>query len=543
MEGPIAGSTARSPLWMTVAAGVVALGFGAVGLVWGTYVAGGADSYGYVSQADAWLNGHLTIEQPFSREVPWPMGDQAFTPLGYRPRQSDTDGTLVPIYSVGLPMLMAAAKAIGGYRGVFWVVPCLGVALIAATFAIGRRLGNAGAGLIGAWLVATSPVSLYMVVAPMTDIPVAAGWAMAFLNVLGTTWMSALAAGIWAGVAVLIRPNLVPLAAVLGVAYLLRPRRDPSWRRHALLYAAPVLASAVTIAIINTRLYGSPLRSGYAPLPEMFSWSSVSVNAPRYFRWFVETHTVAGLVGMVALLVPLRMWWPRARIGDVGLAAIVAVTVWVLYLAYLPFDAWWFLRFLLASWPFIMLGVGAVAMAVCRGRHWSVAALVSAAIIGLGAYQVHLARQRFAFDQWRAERKYIAAGQAVARLTGRDSVIIGLQHTGSLRYYGGRMTMRFEWIEPAWLDRVVDWLSTHNARPYLLLDKGEVADFRTRFAGARTLQILDTPPLSVYENNDFMLFDLASPQPPTGTPERITVESTGTGPVAPAPRPRLRLTK
>lgn len=35
----------------------------AIGLIWGTHAAGGADSYGYVSQADLWLTGHLRIDQ------------------------------------------------------------------------------------------------------------------------------------------------------------------------------------------------------------------------------------------------------------------------------------------------------------------------------------------------------------------------------------------------------------------------------------------------------------------------------------------------
>ena len=43
------------------------------GLIWSTRVAAGADAYGYVSQADLWLQGHLHIDQGFGASVPWPL--------------------------------------------------------------------------------------------------------------------------------------------------------------------------------------------------------------------------------------------------------------------------------------------------------------------------------------------------------------------------------------------------------------------------------------------------------------------------------------
>src|SRR5688572_16166336 len=50
-----------------------------------TRMAGGADAYGYVSQADLWLRGSLAVQQPWVAEVPWPDAKWTFTPLGYRP--------------------------------------------------------------------------------------------------------------------------------------------------------------------------------------------------------------------------------------------------------------------------------------------------------------------------------------------------------------------------------------------------------------------------------------------------------------------------
>ena len=52
-----------------------------------TMVAGGSDSFGYISEADAWVRGSVEIPQPWIRQVPWPNADRSFSPLGYAPSQ------------------------------------------------------------------------------------------------------------------------------------------------------------------------------------------------------------------------------------------------------------------------------------------------------------------------------------------------------------------------------------------------------------------------------------------------------------------------
>jgi len=53
-----------------------------VGFHYGSFAAGGSDSYGYVSQADLWLRGKLRIEQPWVDEMSWPNRGFTFSPLG-----------------------------------------------------------------------------------------------------------------------------------------------------------------------------------------------------------------------------------------------------------------------------------------------------------------------------------------------------------------------------------------------------------------------------------------------------------------------------
>jgi 4-amino-4-deoxy-L-arabinose transferase-like glycosyltransferase len=97
-------------------------------------------------------------------------------------------------------MLMALAKLIGGQRAIFWVIPLCGGVFVLATFGIGRRLGGSSNGLIAAWLLATSPPLLFMLMAPMSDVPAAAAWTVTFWCVTAGTMAFAVAGGLAAAV-------------------------------------------------------------------------------------------------------------------------------------------------------------------------------------------------------------------------------------------------------------------------------------------------------------------------------------------------------
>jgi len=71
----------------------------ALGIAFGTFTADGADSYGYVSQADLWLHRTLIIDEPLAGEAPWRNANWTLTAFGYRP--GDRRGTIVPTYSAG----------------------------------------------------------------------------------------------------------------------------------------------------------------------------------------------------------------------------------------------------------------------------------------------------------------------------------------------------------------------------------------------------------------------------------------------------------
>ena len=488
-----------------------------------TRMAGGADAYGYVSQADLWLQGTLRVQQPWVAEVPWPDAKWTFTPLGYRP--SDRDWAIVPTYSPGLPMLLAVAKKIGGQCVMYTVVPLLAGLAVLATYGIGRRLHSPAAGLIAAWLVATSPVTLNSSLEPLTDVPVMALWALAFFFILGTSSLSAAAAGVSAGLAILVRPNLVTLAVPLGIWLLCRRDVAGSFVRSRLVpaavFAGTTLLGVAAVAAINQHLYGSAATSGYGRLEDQVALARLLPNFKRYTSWFIETHTVFPLLGLIALVAPLRRLWPR--VADRTIFALLAgaiVLLWGFYCAYLEFDSWGYLRFLLPSWPLIMIGFAALAVWVGtfnRPARW----VAGIAIVALGVWSSSEAYRRDVFEQRQAARHEAPIGHLVTTRTAPNSVLLTSERSGSMRYYGGRITLRYDLLHPEWLDRAVTWLSARGLRVYAVLDRRQADEVKARFSTQHTAAALDRPFL-VYEPAGTALFDLSQPRDPALPPEVIT---------------------
>ena len=86
-----------------------------------------------------------------------------------------------------------------------------------SAFVIARRLAGGMAGATAAILTATSPIVLFQVVQPMNDVLAAALWlaALALLIDQDSRRSPLVAAGILIGLAILVRPNLAPLALVV----------------------------------------------------------------------------------------------------------------------------------------------------------------------------------------------------------------------------------------------------------------------------------------------------------------------------------------
>ena len=489
-----AATPARLALAITIASTAVAFTFNAA-------TAGGSDSYGYVTHADAWRTVSFATPVPLADSAPWPRAIESFTPFGQHP--SPDRRALLPAMSPGLPMLMALFGVVGGHCAMFWVIPLTGGLLVWATFIAGRRAHSAAAGLGAAWLIATSPTVVSMSKSTMSDVPAAAFWVVSLACALRPTVWSSLGAGAAASVAILIRPNLLPLGAWIGMWIIWREgRTSPRGWTRVLSFAAAIAPGCIAVALLNNALRGSPLASGYGDLARLFALQNVRVNVPRYLAWMVETQTPLWIAGMIALAVPLCALWPgdngrRASVLFLGTAAVVCAA----YVAYVPFEAWWFLRFLLPAWPAIAIGAAALVLAAGRTAGPWGARAAAAVLLAVGVYGIVMTIRLGVFPPGEGERRYATVADLVARYTEPDSVIITLQDTGAVRYYAGRDAIRFDQLDERWLDRAVEWLEQRGRKPYFLLEEWEVTDFRRRF-GPHNRLARDMSPIVAYKAHE-----------------------------------------
>ena len=293
-------ANSRAETLRIVVAAAATLSAAGVGLAYGTFAAGGSDSACYLSEARLLASGTTRIDEPLARIAPWPASTLTFTPAGHTPSPV-APGVIVPICPPGLPLVMALFRTIG--LSEWLVVPLLGGLAIWLTFLIGRRIDGPLTGAAAAVLTAASPIFLYQVVQPMTDVPAAAWWLLVVFLAIGGRDETGFpfAAGLAASIAVLTRPNLLPLALIVAAylgwvamstdAQLAAAARVGRGLRAAGLFAIGLLPGLVVLGSLQRAMYGSPLANGYASLGSLFASSHVVPNLTRYTQWLIGTHT------------------------------------------------------------------------------------------------------------------------------------------------------------------------------------------------------------------------------------------------------------
>ena len=463
-----------------------AIGVAAVGLRWGTYAAGGSDSSCYALMADAFASGALQPASELVARVPWPDAAKTFTPGGFVTSASNPSAS-VPVCAPGFSVLLAPLIVIGGHDAIFAFTPIAGALLVWLTFIAGRTFGGPLAGAMAAVLVAASPVLLYQVVQPMNDVTTAALWMATFVALLHKRYVLA---GLVCGLALLVRPNLLPLAAVAGFAILVI--RDWGFGiRNVIQFGVAAAPFGLLVLWLNNSLYGSPLRTGYGELGHLFSLSAFSVNVSRYFGWLIDTHTPFPLLAFAA---PFAV--PHEKRADVALAIGLILATCIIYFLYTPFDDWSFLRFLLPA--ITLMIVLATVVCVQTLRHvLSPRLCVSASIvltITLAIFLVRTAEDRLAFNMKYLEQRYRSAGLVVRDRLPANAVVLSVWDSGAVRFHGRKEALVWAGLDPAWLDRSLAWLDAQGRTPYLLLESWEEPAFRGRFGNDSDIGKLDWPP-------------------------------------------------
>jgi hypothetical protein len=144
---------------------------------------------------------------------------------------------------------------------------------------------------------------------------------------------------------------------------------------------------------------------------------------------------------------------------------------------------WWYLRFLLpaAGAAAAVVAVGIVTLARVIPAPWGrfAAGVTLAALVT--ATMSFASRQGVFGDLRNGERHYIEVGEFVARALPDNAVIFAVQHSGTLRFYGGRMTLRFDWMDKDSASRVIGDVEGIGLHPYLVADDFELPQARSQF--------------------------------------------------------------
>ena len=197
----------------------------------------------------------------------------------------------------------------------------------------------------------------------------------------------------------------------------------------------------------------------------------------------------------------------------------------LLYLFYLPFDAWWYLRFVVPAVPIaLLLCADTVARAAGSSSTVRFAALAAFTVVA-ASHAMRFIDTRDLLGIGTGERRYLEPALHIASGTPPDSVILAMQHSGSVRYYTGRMIVRWDALDPAWLDRAVEFLRGRGIATYLLVEHWEEEPIRRRFAGQRTLADLDRRPIATARSGDIRLYSLQSGESSTRVPVDIPTDA------------------
>ena len=361
-------------------------------------------------------------------------------------------------------------------NAVFLLVPLCAALTVWLTVCSGARSPSRRQECSAALLVAVSPTFLLQTVQPMSDVPVGGVLALPLLLARRPSTAAAILAGVAASLA---HSRAAQSCAAVLSSRRRAPRCGPAvtaGRRHSLANrrghapsgaAGARLPGVVALGWIQAVRYGSPLGSGYGSFEDLFGLANIAPNLARYPRWLTETHTP---FIWLWLLAPLWIR-PRPRVSAFG---------WIRYGSRLPSswptcrtctsgrDEWSYTRFLLPALPLMLVFVAFVAClscargAPCLARRWPPRPRLSSssppvAIQRVVARGVRHARRRAEVSRRRG---------FVRRRLPATAFVLAAQHSGSIRYYSGRPTLRWDLLDAGSLDRAIASLRRAGYEPY-----------------------------------------------------------------------------
>ena len=411
---------------------------------------------------------------------------EASTPIKTIPHFTPTDGdyyfqqplgfsvvnetlSLVPTYPPGLPLHLLIAAQVVGWDHAAILVNVLGALLSGwLTFLLARKYCH----LSPAWALAATlllwacPLFVFFSLQPMSDMP-STGWCLlAFFSALNARqriiW--GLLAGFAVGIAVLLRPTNV--FVMLPVLMILRG----SWKTWGLLILGGLPFVAIQIGY-NLKAYGEIPTSGYGDVSTLLQSKFVAHNSIHFAHWIPQLLTPAIVL---ALAIPwLLQYYPR--LIPAMIAWIVGLIAFYIFY-YHAGETWWYLRFILPVFPFLILAALMVAqrLAECIRRPL-LRTILPLVILGTAlSYQYHMNHQLDVTHVKSADRAYYNTNEWLLNNVSDDAIMVAMQASGSLHYYTDYPLVRYDLTSPEKLTLILESARQHEQPIYAPLFPFEI---------------------------------------------------------------------
>jgi hypothetical protein len=248
-------------------------------------------------------------------------------------------------------------------------------------------------------------------------------------------------------------------------------------------------------------------------------------NLSRYSRWLIETETPLVLLAPVAVL-----FFHGSERWLSWLFVAFSAALYACYAFYLPFDSWTYLRFLLPAIALIlMLSAAGILHLSSRLSSPFAKAIVAAFFVLFLAWRWETTGLK---PPPANERRYAVIGEYVRDQLPPNAILLSIIHSGSVRYYSGRSTLRWDWLPAEWLEPSLVFMRSNGYRPLLLIEDWERPQYMERFSTQSKLGNLDWPPIASYHGN--VRADIFDPADRDRflAGERIATQIIGTAPTA-----------
>ena len=112
-------------------------------------------------------------------------------------------------------------------------------------------------------------------------------------------------------------------------------------------------------------------------------------------------------------------------------------------------------------------------------------------------------------------RRYSDIGEYIRTTLPKEAVVFAMQESGSIRFYGRRLTLRHDQIEKEWMPKAPAEMQRLGHRPYLVAEDWEFPQIREQF-GLAPGAPLPWPVIGrLRDRGGVTIFDLSEPAAPT----------------------------